>query len=132
MRERLIVRYSSCFKQQVVSELEAGRFSSIEQARVHYDIGGSMTIQKWIKRLGRGHLQAKVVRVEKLDEADRIAALKRQVADLERALGRTQAQNVLNASYLELACEQLGQEVEGFKKKSAGRLCTDPRNDKKR
>jgi len=48
------------------------------------------------------------------------------VAELERALGRTQAQSVLNQAYLELACEELGQAVESFTKKCAGRLCTEP------
>lgn len=126
MRERLIRRYSACFKQQVIGELESGRFGSIQQARRHYEIGGKMTIQKWLRRYGRQHLQAKVVRVEKPDEADRMAALRREVSALERALGQTQAQNVLNQAYLELACEQLGQEVDAFKKKSAGRLCIEP------
>jgi len=55
------------------------------------------------------------------------ACLRQQVvAELERALGRTQAQSVLNQAYLELACEELGQAVESFTKKCAGRLCTEP------
>lgn len=128
MQERIIRRYSDCFKRQVIADLEEGRFDSIGQARTHYGIGGDSTVQRWLKRYGKNHLQAKVVRVEKPDERDRIQGLRRQVADLERALGRTQAQNVLNASYLELACEELGQEVEAFKKKSVGRPSTGPTN----
>ncbi len=130
MRQRIILRYSSCFKQQVVADLENGRFDSIKAAREHYGIAGSATIQKWLRRYGKNHLQARVVRVEKPDEADQIRELKRQIKQLQQALGQTQAENVLNAEYLKAACEQLGKDVEGFKKKSGGGRSTPPRKDR--
>jgi transposase len=126
MRIRLIKRYSECFKRQVVEELENGRFESITQARLHHGITGGTTIQTWLKKYGRNHLMAKVVRVEKPDEQDRIREYKKRIAQLEQALGTTQAENVLNAAFLKLACEQLGQEVESFKKKSDGKRSTPP------
>lgn len=126
MRQRIVHRYSACFKQQVVAALESGRFDSVEQARQHFGIGGASTIQRWLGRYGKNHLQAKVVRVEKPDEADRIRQLKAQVAQLERALGQTQAQNMLNRQYLKLACAELGQEVEVFEKKCDGQRSTPP------
>jgi transposase len=131
MRERIIRRYSASFKQQVIADLESGRFGGIEQARIHYGIGGAMTIRNWLRRYGRNHLQVKVVRVEKPDEADQIRELKRQVTQLQQALGQTQAENVLHAAYLKLACEQLGQEVEAFKKKSDGKPSTRPTKNSK-
>jgi transposase-like protein len=127
MEQRIVRRYSSCFKQQVVTDLESGRLSSLEAAREHYGIGGAQTIHRWLRRYGKNHLLPKVVRVEKPDEADRLAALQRQVAELERALGRTQAQSVLNAEFLKLACQQLGVDPEEFKKKVAGEPSTPPR-----
>ena len=126
MRNRVQIRYSACFRQRVISELESGRFASAEAARVHYGIGGSSTIDKWLRRYGRNHLRAKVVIVQVPDEIDQLKALRQQVAELERALGRTQAQSVLNRSYLELACEELGQDVEVFIKKGDGRQCIGP------
>lgn len=126
MADRIVRRYSACFKQEVVSSLESGRFASLEAARVHYGIGGQHTIKGWLKRMGKNHLRAQVVRVEKVDEADRVRALQHQISQLERALGQTQAQNVLNASYLRLACEALGQDVGTFKKKCDGKPSTTP------
>ena len=126
MRERIIKRYSTCFKMQVISELEAGRFESIEAARRHYDIGGNSMIQRWLRRYGKNHLQAKVVRVEMPDERDRIREYKKQIAELQRALGRTQAENVMNATFLELACQELGRDVADFKKKANGSPFTLP------
>lgn len=127
MRQRIILRYSDAFKRGVIKGIESGRFSSIEQARVHYGIEGSSTIQKWLRKYGKTHLQAKVVRVEQPDEADRVRELKRELEQYKRALGETQTQNVLNCSYLKLACGQLGQEVEAFKKKCDGRRSTGRR-----
>jgi transposase len=124
MDQRVVVRYSSCFKRQVVADLESGRLSSIAAARAHYGINGHATIQRWLRRYGKNHLQAKVVRVQRPDEIDQIRELKQRIAELERALGRTQAENVLHAEYLKQACDALGEAVESFKKKSDGKPST--------
>jgi transposase-like protein len=126
MGERVILRYSECFKRQVVSDLESGRFGSVGEVRRHYQITGTRTVKHWLLRYGKSHLMAKVVRVEKPDEADRVLELRRQVAALQRALGQTQAENLLHAEYLKLACQRLGEEVEGFKKKCDGKPSTGP------
>ncbi len=118
MESSRLVRYSMAFKQQVVGELEAGRFGSIHEAGEHYGIGGACTIRNWLRRLGRNHLMPKVVRVEKPDEANQITELKKQVRQLQQALGQTQLKNVLNETLLEMACQELGVDVEAFKKKA--------------
>lgn len=125
MRERISRRYSACFKRQVLEELEAGRFSSLQAAGLHYGVNGAVTIRDWVRRSGKRHLLAKVVRVESIGEADQIAVLRRQVERLQKALGQTQAESLLNAEYLKLACEQMGEEVESFKKKSDGMRSAD-------
>lgn len=117
MVQKLVYRYSTSFKQQVVEELESGRFSSIYEAKEHYGITGATTIRRWLLKYGRNHLCPKVIRVEKPNEKDQIRQLKKHIRQLEQALGRTQADKVLNEAFLELACEELGQGVESFKKK---------------
>lgn len=123
MRVRVIRRYSQAFKRQVVDEIESGRFDSIQAAGMHHGITGATTVRDWVARLGKNHLLAKVVRVEKPGEADQMMQLRRQVERLQKALGQTQAENLLNGEYLKLACEQMGEEVESFKKKSDGKPC---------
>lgn len=125
MQDRLVRRYSSCFKRRVIAELEGGRFGSIEAVRRHYGIGGAMTVQRWLNRYGKNHLQAKVVRVETPDEAAEIRALKAKIKELEQALGQTQAKKILEEQYLKLACEELGQDVAAFKKKASGTPSTE-------
>ena len=111
MKERLIARYNHAFKRQVVDHIESGRFSSFAAASVHHGIAGAQTVRNWVARLGKNHLLAKVVRVEKPDEANQLLQLRRQVEQLQKALGQTQAENLLNAEYLKLACERLGEEA---------------------
>ena len=118
MRQRTVIRYSVSFKQQVIEQLESGRFSSISEAKEHFGIRGDYTVQRWLQKYGRNHLCAKVVRVEKPDEVNRIRELKKQVRQLKEALGQTQAEKIIGEEFLKIACEQLGQDVEQFKKKA--------------
>lgn len=119
MQSRLSVRYSEAFKQRVIQELESGRFGSLQAANRHYGISGSVTVRGWLRKYGRHHLLAKVVRVENVDEASRLKLLEKQIASLEKALSQTQVDNLLNQAFLELACKQLGLTPEAFKKKVA-------------
>lgn len=126
MRQTEVIRYSVSFKQQVVRELESGRFGTIAEAKEHYGINGSATIQGWLDRYGRNHLCPRVVRVEMPDEKDQIRQLKKQVKQLQQVLGKKEAQNALNEAFLEIACEKLGEDVEEFKKKADSTLSDKP------
>jgi len=57
-KRRTITRYSLAFKQRVVSEVEAGRYTVSEAKRV-YDIKGAQTIKVWAEKLGKEHLLAR-------------------------------------------------------------------------
>lgn len=127
MQGTVHLRYSVSFKRQVVSELESGRFGSLEQARRHYGIGGSTTVRRWVERLGANRLLPKVVRVEKPDEASRVRQLQQEVRQLKQALGQTQLEKVLAESYLQIACDRLGEEVGSFKKKADTKQSASPK-----
>ena len=127
MQASIQMRYSVAFKQQVVAELEAGRFRSICQASEHYGIRGTTTVRRWLAQFGKNHLIPKVVRVEKPNEANQVRELKKQIRQLKQALGETQLHNVLNESFLEIACERLGQDVETFKKKADTKRSIKPK-----
>jgi|TARA_B100001964_G_C14175410_1_gene573583 transposase-like protein len=118
MKQKVVTRYSICFKRQVIADIEGGRFESITQAQHHYGIVGNSTIKRWLQKYGKNHLMAKVIRVQKPNEKDQIRQLKQQVAELQRALGQTQVKNVLNEEFLKIACEELGCDVETIKKKA--------------
>ena len=129
MRQRTVIRYSMGFKQQVIEQLESGRFSSLSEATEHFGIKGRATIAYWLRKYGRNHLCAKVVRVEKPDEKNRIRELKKQVRQLKEALGQTQAEKIIGEEFLKIACEQLGQDIEQFKKKADTERFADQKED---
>jgi hypothetical protein len=55
--------------------------------------------------------------VEKPDEQNQVRQLKKQIKQLKEALGQTQAENVINQEFLKIACQEMGQDVDAFKKK---------------
>ncbi len=82
MKQKIVTRYSICFKRQVIADIEGGRFESIGEAQRHYGIGGASTVQKWLRKYGKNHLAPKVIRVQKPNEKDQIQQLKQQIAQL--------------------------------------------------
>jgi len=119
MQQKIVKRYSVCFKRQVVEDMESGRFDTMGEAQQHYGVTGNGTVQRWLRQYGKNHLVPKVIRVQKPNEKDQIRQLKKQVAELKHALGETQAENVVNRQFLKIACEDLGCDVDTFKKKAA-------------
>jgi len=117
-----LVRYSEAFKQQVLRELEEGKFASTQEAARAYGIRGRALIQYWMRRYGRTHLLRKVVRVETPKEISETKELRKRVRELEKALADAHIDSRLDAAYLEIACEAAGiTDVDDFKKKHAGK-----------
>jgi len=109
-QEKLCYYYSSAFKQKVIAEIESGKLS-IEQARKIYNIGGSATISKWIKKYGKNHLLGKIVRIEMADETSELKKLRNQKAELESALAKAHLKILSLESIIEGAEEELGIEL---------------------
>ena len=93
-------RYSLAFKQKVVSEIESGKFS-LSQVRKIYDINGAQTLYKWLRKLGKGHLIEKIVRIEMKDEKDKLKELQQKNQQLESALAQTQLKLLMSEALLE-------------------------------
>ncbi len=116
-KTKTIYRYSEAFKQQVLSEIESGKYT-IAQARSAYAINGAGTVQNWAKKLGILGI-TKTVRVEKPDEKDRIKALQAEIKKLKNALADTVLDKHIAEATLEVICEDNGWDVEAVKKKAA-------------
>lgn len=111
------IYYSEAFKQQVVEEIECGRFNSAREASAAYGIRGRSTVARWLRNAGRGDLLGKVVRVEKPGEPGEIRRLKERVRKLETALADAHMDRALEQSFFEILCEQTGVDAKEFKKK---------------
>lgn len=113
-----IYRYSDCFKQSVVAEIEKNGLS-IEEARRRYGIGGSETIQKWLVRFGKNHLLSKVVRVETKEERDELRRLREELKALKITYAELAIDFKLSQKVIEKSDEMFGLDL---KKKYAQAL----------
>ena len=119
MKMGQITRYSEAFKLEVVDKIESGHFSGAYAASRAYGIRGSETVKGWLRRYGDPDKFPKQIKVMRMDEIDENAALKKRVKELEKALADSYMKGLLNESYLEVACEDMGVDVDEFKKKHA-------------
>jgi transposase-like protein len=119
-----VIRYSSAFKMQAVREVETGEMTAKAVQR-KYRISGNGTVMLWVRQLGSGKY-GKIIRVEKPDEVNETVRLRSQLRRTKEALADAHMELALEKAFLEVACEQMDQSVEGFKKKHAGRPRTRP------
>jgi transposase-like protein len=113
------VRYSEAFKMQLVRELEGGGVN-FAQVQRKYGVRGDDTLPRWVSKYGNGSV-GKVIRVQKPEEIDEKAQLKRRVRALEQALADSHIELALEREYVRLACERAGiPDVGEFKKKAVG------------
>jgi len=118
-----VIRYSEAFKMEVVRELESSGLA-FGEVRRKYGIRGAGTVQYWVRKYGNG-TRGKVIRVQKPEEIDELKRLKGRIRLLEMALANSNVELVVERAYTRLACERAGiTDLEGFKKKAAGRLPT--------
>ncbi len=118
-----VMRYSEAFKQQVVDELDTGRFGSPHEASKSYGVDYG-TVKRWVRQYGKAHLLRKVVRVEKPNEPGEIRRLKERIRKLEATLADSVMDQALDQSFFEILCERTGTDADAFKKKHAGQACT--------
>jgi transposase-like protein len=117
-----VIRYSQGFKLQVVREVEMGSSCAWAVQR-KYHIKGNNTVMRWVRQYGSGKY-GKIIRVEKADEINELARLRSQLRQAKEALADAHMELGLEKAFLSVACEQMGQTAEAFKKKQAGRRRT--------
>jgi transposase len=116
---RPAIRYSEAFKIQIVRELETGTIN-IDQIRRRYGIGDCHSIRRWLGKYGNGTV-GKVMRVEKREQIDELAALKRRVRQLEALVADGQVDLAIERATAKLLAERAGvEDLEEFKKKARG------------
>jgi transposase-like protein len=113
-----VIRYSQAFKLQAVREVESGQ-DCAQAVQRKYNIRGAGTVLRWVRQYGSGKY-GKVIRVEKADEIAETIRLRTQLRQAKEALADAHMELALEKAFLAVACEQMDQTVEGFKKKQAG------------
>ena len=108
-------RYSLSFKQHVVRELEEGGVTK-NWIRKKYGIKGGSTLYKWICKFGKYHLINQVIRIETMEEKDRVKQLEEEIKKLKLAL----ADSLLAQQCLEELIDEANKEYKTDLKKSFG------------
>jgi transposase-like protein len=112
------IRYSKGFKMQCVREVEAGQNCAYAVQR-KYKIKGTATVMRWVRQWGSGRY-GKIIRVEKAHEVNEAGQLRSELRRVKEALADTHMELALEQGFLAVACEELDQSLEEFKKKHAG------------
>jgi len=113
-----VIRYSRGFKIKLVREAEE-EGNNPHQVGRKYGVKGS-SVMRWARKFGSGK-HGKVIRVEKADEVNELARLRRQLRTVKEALADAHVALAVEKAYVDLACEQMGQSPEGWRKKQNGR-----------
>ena len=116
MERSVSIRYSEAFKMKVVQEIEHGKMN-VGQACRRYGIGGDASVRSWIVKFGKNHLLGKVVRVETIDERDRLKILAQDKQRLESALAQSQLKVMALEELIKMAEEEYKIDI----KKNSGR-----------
>jgi hypothetical protein len=112
------IRYSKGFKMQCVREVEAGKSCAYAVQR-KYKIKGTATVMRWVRQMGSGRY-GKIIRVEKPHEVNEAGELRSELRRVKEALADTHMELALEQAFLVVACEELDQRLEDFKKKHVG------------
>lgn len=119
-----VIRYSKGFKLQLVREVESGKLCAWAVARKH-GMKSKGSVMRWVRQYGSGRY-GKLIRVEKADEINEAARLRGELRRAKEALADAHMELALEKAFLEVACAQLNQSLEGFKKKHPGGQRTGP------
>jgi len=114
--DRTVKRYSEAFKLQILSELESGKYTKGEISRL-YGIAPA-SIYAWIKKYSKFDLLNCRIKIETMDDIDKIKKLEEENKRLKDLLVKKDIQGFLDEAYLEYAAKELGyKNVDELKKK---------------
>ena len=105
-----IIRYSDCFKLQVVEEIEK-KGLGLNECRLKYGISGTVTIQRWLLKYGKSHLLNKVLRVETREDIDELKRLREEVKALKQAYAELSLSHKCSETVIEVADELFGTDL---------------------
>ena len=101
-------RFSESFKKEKVREIESGR-STIREVSKAYEVSDT-SIYKWIEKFSNASKPERTI-VESKSDTQKILALKKKIADLERALGQKQLELEFKEKMIEIAEKTYGLDI---------------------
>jgi len=112
--ERQYRRFSDSFKRKKVEEIQQGKSSVMAIARA-YELSAT-SIYKWINKFGTQSKPERTI-VESKSDTQKIIALQKRIADLERMLGQKEVEIIFKDKMIEIAEEKYGLDIKKKSKK---------------
>lgn len=120
-------RFSPTLRKQIVQFIESGKLSVAAASREY--LVSSTSIYRWIHRYSTYNQKGMVLVVDKDSQTEKINRLQQRIAELERAVGHKQMQIDYYEKFIELASQEVGQDL---KKKYGSAASAGSSNTKKR
>lgn len=115
--------YSEELRKEIVHLIESGHLS-VAQAMRDYDIRGKQTVYDWLYKYSRNLRKGTRIVMEKDSVEKSIQDLKKQIRDLEAALGRKTLESELYQNIVDLASKEYKADL---KKNFGSNLSPEPK-----
>ena len=106
--ERRRRRFSQSFKKKKVKDIELGKVKVSEICKV-YDVS-NVSVYKWIDKFGSISKPERII-VESKSDTQKIIALKKRIAELERLLGQKEIELIFKEKMIDIAEDKFGIEI---------------------
>ena len=106
--ERQKRRFSESFKRKKVKDVELGKVK-VSQICKAYQVSAT-AVYKWIDKFG-SRTKAERIIVESKSDTQKIIALQKRIAELERMVGQKEIELTFNKKMIEIAEQKFGIEI---------------------
>jgi len=106
--ERQRRTFSTSFKKKKVKDIEMGKVKVSEICKV-YNVSKT-SVYKWIAKFGSINKPERII-VESKSDTQKILALKKRIAELERLVGQKEIQLTFKDKMIDIAEEKFGIEI---------------------
>lgn len=102
-------QFSPTLRKQIVGLIESGKLSVAAASREY--LVSTTSIYKWIHRYSTYPKKGTVLVVDKDSQSKKISEMQQRIAELERAVGHKQMQIDYYEKFVELASEEVGEDL---------------------
>jgi len=106
--ERRRRRFSETFKKKKVKDIELGKVKVSEICKA-YEVS-DVAVYKWIDKFGSINKPERII-VESKSDTQKILALKKRIAELERLVGQKEIELTFKEKMIEIAEDKFGIEI---------------------
>jgi len=102
-------QFSPTLRKQIVGLIESGKISVAAASREY--MVSTTSIYRWIHRYSTYNKKGALLVVDKDSESKKLEQMKQRIAELERAVGHKQMQIDYYEKFIELASDEVGQDL---------------------